>query len=58
MRRLYMLTCIEYYGVIEGAGGEYWYIRVLLKTVVFKFILEEITGAEHEYINIHHLPTP
>ncbi len=44
-----------------GGGGVYSYIRVmpdgfLLKSVVFKLISKEISGAEHEYMNI--LPPP
>ena len=47
--------------LIEGGGGVYSYIRVmpdgfLLKSVVFKLILKEISLAEHEYMNI--LPPP
>ena len=43
--------------------GEYSYTRVLpdeflLKSVVFKFISNEIRRAEHEYTNIHNSPPP
>ncbi len=46
-----------------GGGGEYSYVRVLpdeflLKSVVFKFILKEISRAEHDYMNIHPPPPP
>ena len=40
-----------------GGGGVYSYIRVmpdgfLLKSVVFKLISKEISGADHEYMSI------
>ncbi len=40
-----------------GGGGVYSYIRVLpdgflLKSVVFKLISNEISGADHEYMSI------
>ncbi len=46
-----------------GGGGVYSYIRVmpdefLLKSVVFRLILKEISRAEHEYMNIHPPPPP
>ena len=49
------------YALIGGGGGVYSYIRVmpdefLLKSVVFKLILKEISRAEHEYMNIHPPP--
>ena len=47
--------------LIGGGGGVYSYIRVmpdefLLKSVVFRLILKEISRAEHEYMNIHPPP--
>ena len=45
----------------RGARGEYSYICVLpdefiFKSVVFKFISNEICHAEHKYMNIHPPP--